>query len=303
MKRIVMYLVVTAFGVTTTWSQNCDLNGDGVVNAADVVCVYNYIINGQTGDDVTTADVAYIYNYIINGQTGDVTTEEFTVNGVTFKMIAVKGGTFQMGATSEQGDDAWEQEKPVHLVTLDSYKIGETEVTQALWKAVMDNNPSWFEGDDLPVERVSWDDCQEFIKKLNTLTSKQFCLPTEAEWEYACRGGNKSKGYKYSGSNNMDDVAWYWANSSKKLHPVAIKHPNELGIYDMSGNVWEWCQDWYGDYSSDSQTNPTGPESGSYRVIRGGSWNYDVRSCRSSNRFRNSPGFSGNGFGLRLVLP
>lgn len=298
MKRILMYLVVTAFGVTTTWSQNCDFNGDGVVNSADVVCVYNYIINGGTGD-VTTADVAYIYNYIINGETG----EEFTVNGITFKMITVKGGTFQMGATSEQGSDAFDDEKPVHLVTLDSYKIGETEVTQALWKAVMGDNPSYFKGDDLPVEQVSWDDCQEFIKKLNTMTDKQFRLPTEAEWEYAYRGGNKSKGYKYSGTNTISDVAWYSSNSNYKTHSVATKQPNELGIYDMSGNVCEWCQDWYGGYSSSSQINPAGPNSGTYRVYRGGSWSNNARYCRSSNRSIISPDGCNIILGLRLVLP
>lgn len=206
-----------------------------------------------------------------------------TVNGIKYNMVWVDGGTFRMGATSEQGSEI-SDEKPVRSVTLSGYYIGKTEVTQALWQAVMGSNPSYFEGDDLPVEQVSWDDCQEFIRKLNSLTGQNFRLPTEAEWEFACRGGNNSRGYKYSGSNYIDNVAWYDGNSGDKTHPVATKSPNELGIYDMSGNVWEWCADWYGDYSSGRQTNPKGPYGGSYRVFRGGSW-YDIaRFCRSSHR-------------------
>lgn len=186
-------------------------------------------------------------------------TKTFQVGGVSFDMVWVEGGTFRMGATSEQGSDAWGGEKPVHSVTLSGYYIGKTEVTQALWKAVMGSNPSEFKGDNLPVEQVSWDDCQEFIRKLNSLTGQHFRLPTEAEWEFACRGGNNSCGYKYSGSNDIDNVAWYFDNSGHKTHPVGTKAQNELGIYDMSGNVWEWCSDWYGNYSSGAQTNPKGP--------------------------------------------
>ena len=189
------------------------------------------------------------------------------VNGVSFTMIAVEGGTFIMGATSEQGSDAYDNEKPVHNVKLNSYYIGETEVTQKLWKAVMGKNPSKYKGDKRPVEQISWNDCQEFIKKLNQLTGKNFRLPTEAEWEYAARGGNKSKGY-----NTIGNVAWYTSNSSSQTHDVKTKQANELGIYDMRGNVWEWCQDWYGSYNGSLQINPTGPTSGSTRVCRGGSW-------------------------------
>ena len=231
--------------------------------------------------------------------------QTFTIKGVEFKMIKVEGGTFSMGATSEQGSDADDDEKPVHSVTLSDYYIGETEVTQKLWVAVMGSNPSRFKGDDQrPVERVSWDDCQEFIKKLNQLTGKNFRLPTEAEWEYAARGGKYSRGYKYSGSNNADEVAWYWRNSGDKYlsgewndddksiiennncktHLVKTKKANELGLYDMSGNVWEWCNDWYGDYQSNSQTNPTGPSEGKCRVLRGGSWRSLDWRVRVSNR-------------------
>ena len=226
-----------------------------------------------------------------------------TIKGVSYEMVWVEGGTFRMGATSEQGSDARSDEKPVHSVTLSGYYIGKTEVTQALWKAVMGSSPSRFKGDNLPVECVSWDDCQAFIRKLNALTGQNFRLPTEAEWEFACRGGNNSRGYKYSGSNYIDNVVWYRDNSGSKTHPVATKSPNELGIYDMSGNVTEWCSDWMGDYSSGAQTNPKGPYRGSYRVCRGGSWNHDARFCRSSIRLRNfPPTVRDNILGLRLAL-
>ncbi len=228
---------------------------------------------------------------------------DFTVNGVNFKMMYVEGGTFTMGATAEQGKDASKSEKPAHPVTLtNGYFIGETEVAQELWTAVMGSNPSYIKGDNLPVEQVSWNDVQAFIGKLNRLTGKKFRLPTEAEWEYAARGGNKSKGYKYSGSNTLGNVAWYYDNSGKRTHPVGTKQPNELGIYDMSGSVYEWCSDWYGGYSSGAQTNPQGPSSGSSRVLRGGCWNDFSRSCRVSNRLNFDPDGRGSGSGFRLVL-
>ena len=230
-----------------------------------------------------------------------ILSQTFTANGVSFDMMYVKGGTFTMGGTSEQGSDACDDEKPTHRVTLSTYYIGKYEVTQALWKAVMGNNPSNWKGDNLPVEKVSWNDCQDFIRKLNALTGKNFRLPTEAEWEFAARGGNNSRGYKYAGSNNIGDVAWYGGNSGSKTHAVGTKSPNELGIYDMSGNVWEWCQDWKGSYSSASQTNPTGASSGSYRVLRGGSWFYYAWRCRSSHRNGGTPGYR-DGNGIRLVL-
>ena len=225
--------------------------------------------------------------------------QTFTVNGVSFTMIAVKGGTFTMGATLEQGSDAY-NDKPTHQVTLSDYYIGETEVTQELWQAVMGSNPSDFSGTNLPVEGVSWNDCQTFITKLNQLTGKNFRLPTEAEWEYAARGGQKSRGYEYAGSNTLSDVAWY--NSGSKTHPVKQKQANELGLYDMSGNVYEWCQDYYGSYSSNAQTNPTGPSSGSYRVNRGGGWDSSASYCRVADRSCNSPGLRDYALGFRVVL-
>ena len=217
-------------------------------------------------------------------------------------MVRVEGGTFMMGATSEQGSDAFDDEKPAHQVTLSSFSIGKYEVTQEEWQAVMGSNPSKFKGAKRPVEQVSWTDCQEFLRKLNLLTGKRFRLPTEAEWEYAARGGNRSIGYKYAGSDNLGNVAWYTDNSGNETHPVGQKSPNELGLYDMSGNVWEWCQDWKGDYSSSSQTNPTGPAGGSRRVYRGGSWNRYARICRSSIRSSSSPSDRFGNLGLRLAL-
>ena len=222
-------------------------------------------------------------------------TKTFVANGISFTMILVEGGTFQMGKSADGNDVS-----PVHNVTLSDYYIGETEVTQELWQAVMGSNPSRFKGNMLPVEQVSWNDCQTFITKLNELTGQNFRLPTEAEWEFAAKGGTQSKGYTYSGSNTIGDVAWYGSNSSK-THVVATEAPNELGIYDMSGNVWEWCQDWYGSYSSSSQTNPSGPSTGSYRVDRGGSWCYRATICRTAFRDGSSPTFGINSLGLRLA--
>ena len=228
--------------------------------------------------------------------------ETITVNGVSFTMVAVEGGTFTMGATSEQGSDAYSDDRPTHSVTLSDFAIGETEVTQELWKAVMGSNPSLLSGTNLPVEKVSWNDCQTFISKLNNLTGKNFRLPTEAEWEYAARGGQKSQGYKYAGSNTLGDVAWYYDNSDSNTHPVKQKQANELGLYDMSGNVFEWCQDWYDSYSSSAQTNPTGSTSGSDRVYRGGSLSCEAGICRVSYRNSHTPAYYSSDLGLRLAL-
>ena len=241
--------------------------------------------------------------------------EVLRVGNVSYRMKYISGGTFTMGATSEM-ENPNDDEKPTHKVKLSSYYIGETEVTQALWKAVMGSNPSSFKGDNRPVEKVSWNDCQTFISKLNSLTGKRFRLPTEAEWEFAARGGKQSRHTQYSGSSRINDVAWYCGSSGfddyeeglyfilaeYETKPVKTKQPNELGIYDMSGNVSEWCQDWYGSYNSYAQTNPNGASSGSRRVYRGGSWRYSPEGCRSSNRNCDAPGGSDGDLGLRLVL-
>ncbi len=223
-------------------------------------------------------------------------------NSINIEMVKVEAGSFNMGATPEM-ENPNEDEKPVHRVTLtNNYYIGKYEVTQALWQAVTDNNPSNFKGDDLPVENVSWNDCQYFVSKLNAMTGKHFRLPTEAEWEYAARGGKKSRGYQYSGSNTLGDVAWYGDNSGSKTHAVGTKQPNELGIYDMTGNVWEWCQDWHGSYGNSPRTNPMGAVNGSNRVYRGGGWFCSAKFCHSSFRFNNSPAFRSCIQGLRLAL-
>lgn len=215
-----------------------------------------------------------------------------------FEMVFVKGGTFQMG--SNKGDN---DEKPIHTVTLSDFYIGKYEVTQKQWKAFMDSNPSNFTNcDNCPVERVSWKDIQEFIKKLNQKTGKNYRLPTEAEWEYAARGGIKSRGYKYAGSNNLADVAWHDENAGNKTHPVGQKAANELGIYDMVGNVWEYCSDWYGSYSSSSKRNPLGPASGNGRVRRGGGWKDKVRYLRVSNRNSWNPDHRNYNLGFRLTM-
>ena len=240
--------------------------------------------------------------------------ETITVNGVSFNMIKVQGGTFTMGGTAEQGSDAYDGEKPTHQVTLSDYYIGETEVTQELWQAVMGTTIQeqakkgtfvtslYGVGNSYPMYYISWDDCQTFITKLNQLTGKNFRLPTEAEWEYAARGGQKSRGYKYAGSNTLSDVAWYADNSGSKTHPVKQKQANELGLYDICGNVWEWCQDCHGSYSSSAQTNPIGSSSGSARVNRGGGWSSSASHCRVANRSGAFLGVRGSILGFRVVL-
>lgn len=215
-------------------------------------------------------------------------------------MVYVEGGTFMMGATLEQGEDAFSNETPVHQVTLSSFFICKYEVTQEEWETVMASNPSRFKGSRLPVDNVSWDDCHIFIQRLNDMTGKKFRLPTEAEWEYAARGGSKSRGYKYAGSNNINNVSWCDENSGGKTHEVGQKEPNELGLFDMSGNVWEWCSDKYGNYVGASLTDPAGAISGLDRVCRGGSWNYNVGGSRVSNRGSSSS--SDSDLGLRLVF-
>ena len=237
-------------------------------------------------------------------------SEIITVNGVNFEMMVVKGGIFTMGRVPERDDVlgmvGWPDELPAHQVTLSDFKIGKYPVTQALWKAVMgtDTTPSWHKGDNLPVENVMWSDCIEFITKLNGITGRNFRLPTEAEWEFAARGGVKSRGYKYGGSTqDINLVAWWAENSGNKTHPVGLKKANELQIHDMSGNVREWCSDWYGPYTATPKTNPKGPEKGEYRVARGGSFYSLRRDNRIATREAlDQPYFTSHGLGFRLVL-
>ena len=297
---------------------------------------YSPYIYGFLSSESSTLVVNYgDYNYsrtindieFAQGRTGKFTlpTEEsFTswkkeyknkivvVNGISFKMIYIEAETFIMGATEEQAG-ASANESPAHQVTLSKdFYIGETEVTQALWYAVMGQKPTsdgsaWSStyglGDNYPAYNISWNDCQEFISKLNQLTGLTFRLPTEAEWEYAARGGNKATTQTlYSGSNTIGDVAWYDGNSSSSTHAVAGKSANALGLYDMSGNVWEWCNDWYGSYGSGAQTDPTGPSSGSFRVLRGGSWFRDATGCRVAYRYGISVSSRYYYNGMRLAL-
>ena len=239
------------------------------------------------------------------GQTPIANSGNITIpvkDGISIEMVRVEAGTFTMGAASEMKTIS-DSSKPAHQVTLtNDFYIGKYEVTQALWQAVMGNNPSEFKGNDLPVENVSWYDCQDFISKLNAITGRKFRLPTEAEWEFAARGGNKSRGYLYSGSNKLSDVAWYNDNSGGKTHKVGTKQPNELGIYDMSGNVWEWCHDWDYEYNSSPQVNPTGATNGSYRLDRGGCWGTNVDFCLLYHRSKYVPRLDFNFLGFRLVL-
>jgi formylglycine-generating enzyme required for sulfatase activity len=236
-------------------------------------------------------------------QRGNVIT--ISVAGVSFDMVKVEAGSFVMGCTSEQGDDCDDNEFPYHRVTISrDYYIGVFEVTQELWEAVMGYNPSSFRGFDKPVENVNWNDCHEFCEELSRMTGRRFRLPTEAEWEYAARGGKKSTSAKWSGSSSAPKVAWEWNNSNDQTHPVGRLYPNELGIYDMCGNVWEWCEDKYSDYSSSSAIDPIESYSGYYRVLRGGSWYNSPWMCRVTARGYATPykHRTEKGYGFRIVL-
>ena len=314
-----------------------DVNGDGTVNASDVTELYNYFLNGDLtyaatcdvdGDGtITSYDITELYNILLGNTTPqEEGVTEYTVNGVTFKMVEVEGGTFMMGVDQQVG-----YAYPAHEVTLSTYSIGQTEVTQELWVAVMGSNPSYFNeygNADLHSNHNSWDaginlqrpgdfvnygDCLEFCAKLNEMTGLNFRIPTEAEWEFAARGGNLTHGYEYAGSENVNDVAWWketlpsstlWTDGWG-TQTVATKAPNELGIYDMSGNVEEWCYDWFASYSSTAEplTNPTGPATGTQRVKRGGTCtNQYAYSLIVYYRQPQNPDARGNTRGLRLAL-
>ena len=280
----------------------------------------NYMRGDADGDNqVTIKDVTVLINYLLTGEwTSEPEPEEKPevkyydiYDMVSFKMVKVKGGTFTMGAANEQDTCATDSERPAHEVTLSDYWIGEFEVTQEMWVALMMDNPSWHSSrngfvEDLrrPDEKVSWDECQSFIAGLNSLLGTNFRLPTEAEWEFAARGGNKSKGYLYAGSDNVDEVAWYNLTDQNgeyfSTQTVRTKQPNELGLYDMSGNVMEWCQDWYKPYTGEAQTNPTGPIVGTDHVYRGGGWTTGADKCRVTYRYGSNK--KANGIGFRLAM-
>ncbi|MFA5298789.1 MAG: formylglycine-generating enzyme family protein [Lutibacter sp.] len=223
------------------------------------------------------------------------------------EMILVEGGTFTMGDSEMEGET---NEQPAHSVTLKSFKIAKTETTVAQWRAYcnatgrsMPETPSWGWIDNHPIVNVSWQDAVAYCDWLAEKMNADYRLPTEAEWEYAARGGKLSKGTKYSGSRSIDNAGWYGDNSGSKTHAVATKSPNELGLYDMSGNVWEWCKDWYGDYSADAQTNPQGTDSEGNRVLRGGGWYNSAAICRVARRNYFGPKYRDYYFGFRVVLP
>ena len=319
--RLLLALALVALPLQAAAGLRGDVNGDGEVNITDATKLIANLLGGDNLIDQYNADVnrdgeinitdaTTLIAYILGNLDFPPEEEEFNVGGVSFVMIPVEGGTFTMGATNEQGTDANDRERPVHQVTLSTYYIAQTEVTQELWIAVMGDNPSYFRDSTLPVESVSWDDCQQFIAALNALTGRTFRLPTEAEWEFAARGGIKSEGYKYAGSDMLDAVGWYSGNDSWMMrgtdyygtHYVATRNPNELGLNDMSGNVHEWCQDWFAGYSIEAQTNPTGPSSGTGRVYRGGCWYFDQWFCRVSFRNSVAPSYRSYGIGMRLAL-
>ncbi len=286
-------------------------NGMGVSN-----------VTGDAGKNVSAGHKKIIWNLETFGSDWDIPNARFMVyvdkkekytykvNGVSFTMIVVEGDTFIMGCTSENSGNCYNKTTPTHNVTLSDYLIGETEVTQGLWKAVMGYNTSNFKlGDNYPVENITWSECQSFVRRLNSLlasqlSGKSFALPTEAQWEYAARGGHKVPPYqyKYSGSDIVGSVSWYDNNSENKTHPVKTKAANTLGVYNMSGNVCEWCQDWFDDYSFEHQTNPKGPSSGTWRVSRGGCWGLGESAGRTSNRFGVLPEHRDPQRGFRLVL-
>ncbi|HRI62429.1 MAG TPA: formylglycine-generating enzyme family protein [Saprospiraceae bacterium] len=228
--------------------------------------------------------------------------------GIAFDMLPVEGGEFLMGGTDEEAD---EYEKPVHKVKLSSFYLGKYPVTQAIWQSVMGDNPSNFKGEHRPVEQVTWEDAKDFIQKLNDLTTKSrpagfaYCLPAEAQWKYAARGGKHSEGYLYAGSDKLKQVGWYRENSNNETHEVGQKLANELGLYDMSGNVWEWCEDdWHDNYNGAPTDGSAWVDKGRgvHRVVRGGSSFSDAQDCRAASRYYDEPASRNDGFGFRLAL-
>ncbi len=311
-------LAVAEYGIFISTSEFQKLNDGIKKTATSLDDDHNFSVK-VTGFELEPKTKYYYRAYLVTGDefvVGETLTFEtsmfgskpvtFAVGNVEFTMIFVNGGTFTMGAP-DSDTEAYSNEKPTHQVTVSNYYIGETEVTQELWQAIMGSNPSEFSGATLPVENVSWNDCQEFVTKLNEYFSdlfinRRFRLPTEAEWEYAARGGEKSQGYLYSGSNNIGEVAWYSDNGEGSTHPAKQKQANELGIYDMSGNVWEWCQDINGNYSNTAETDPQGSTEGEYHSYRGGCYDATAKHCRNTRRAGKSPDGFGFYLGFRLAL-
>lgn len=279
-----------------------------VAGLAIVVVLFIFVIKPLIwGDNNRTID-RNIHDERTLDNNSSATTEAVNssnniFNQIEQNMVSINGGTFTMGATYEQSDMAMNREYPAHSVTVSNFKISKYEVTQEQWKAVMSDNPSVNIGDNRPVDNVSWNDCQRFISRLNELTGKNYRLPTEAEWEFAARGGNNSQNYIYSGSDYAESVAWHSGNSGNTTHDVGQLQPNELGLYDMSGNVFEWCSDFFGDYTYNEQYDPTGPGSNSsnQHVGRGGGYNLGQKLCRVSGRTPGKAGYRSNSLGLRLA--
>ena len=301
-----LFDMVTITGGSGLYQVDCDNNEALTISHKDTTIRLDAIEVGTaivTVSDLTTGEQATV---AVTLNPSEFVIEKFTVGDEKFAMVKVDGGTFMMGATPEQEPEATDDERPVHEVTLSSFFIGQTEVTVGLWEAVMGYCPipSYLPEHNhdprMPARLISWDECQEFITKLNEMTGRTFRMPTEAEWEFAARGGNYSHGYKYAGSNNLDDVAIHEPQSTLF---VRTSSPNELGLYEMSGSMWEWCQEWFGPYGSEPLVNPVGPESGTGRVIRGGDYLWpDPTFCRVSYRTGVDPATDNSNIGLRLVM-
>ena len=309
-------MVLLAFSLTAaagTRTQG-DVNGDGRVTISDVTAMIDLLISNNApyidsqvdvdGDgSFNITDVSLLIDMLLTGAVPQVEPVEIEINGVTFVMVPVNGGTFTMGASYDETEYAHRNEYPPHQVTLSGYYISQTEVTWEQWLAVNDGDIAGFEGDlHGPVVKVNLFDCCRFVDKLTELTGKVFRLPTEAEWEFAARGGEDGIHLLFAGSNDADEVAWYYDNSGGMPHTVATKSPNSLGIYDMSGNVLEWCQDIYYHYDSEPQVNPVGPESGYSNVVRGGACDWDCMSCRVTSRYSYDPNERADNLGLRIVM-
>ena len=309
------YLIDVETGeITNPASQWGNLSGTQIANLGPLCQELAQELVGYAGSSGSGGNT---YSLRPGGNNSASRGQDFTETafGINMRMVYVEGGTFTMGCTGEQGSDCEGDESPNRVTTVGSYYIGMLEVTQSQWEKVMGTsvyqqrnkaNPEWpmrGVGADYPMYYVSWEEAKEFCTRLSRQTGRNYSLPTEAEWEYAARGGNRNEGTKYSGGWSIDDVAWYSGNSNSSTHPCGTKRGNALGLYDMSGNVWEWCEDWYGkQYLQYDNINPKGASSGSNRVLRGGSWYSYAKDCRVSNRSYTSPDFRYYGIGFRVVL-